>query len=536
MKLTYQPSPIDCLKDKLWRITNLYKIKTKQRGLIHLTPNISQKIMYRDCYNMSPYRYIVAKTRQLGVSTWWLLWWLDDTIFTPNTITGILAHKWDSLVLLWDIIETAYNSMPEGYKPRLGTESKKALQFSDINSKIFISLDIRSAGIHNLHISEWCFCDSFKVRATLGACSKLTNITGESTGNGIGNDGYVTYYEAKRKENGFKARFLPWFIEPEYQLPLLGIEPKQIMDNLKPDESKLKNIMLKDYGLELKPEQIFYRREMVKRLKQDYPPNYPEIEEDCFMSTGEHFFKLKKMMALLNELREYKKDNKFFDVSDDYICFEKPIKHDIYVAGADTSEGMHDYCTLKIINVSKRREAFKFRARCGVQRFYQVCDLWGRTYFNALLAVESNNTGHAVLLGLNDICNYPNIYWQKQDTRIIVKSNAEKKPKIGWQTTGKSRELMLQDLRQGIEGDELQDENNFMPEYTIYDEDFLLETLTFINNNGKFESEDGKFDDEIIAEAICFQMYKNNRRYTAELGGKESVDILVGDKRESSKL
>ena len=524
-----------CYGDKLWRLQNLYKIKDKSKKLTNLRFNRVQDLMIQDIKAQIPLRYFIVKYRQGGVSTFWLLWWLDETIFTPNTTTGILAHKWDSLEHLWNIIETAYKYMPEGIRPHVSEESAKKLYFDEVESRIFLSLSIRSTVIHNLHISEWCLCKDDEVRATLGAISPQTNVTGESTGNGVGNDGYLTYQDAKAGENEYRSRFVPWFIQEEYRLPLCDMTPESIMDNLSSEEKKLQELMRKDYCLTLAPEQVLFRRQAMKRLKGMYPQEYPETEDDAFMAAGDRYFSTRKAIVLVKEIWDYLRANKWPEQGDDYICFETPQSNDIYVAGADTAEGLGDNSVLKIINVTKRREAFVYRAKCGVNKFSLVCAMWCRRFNNAHLGIELNNTGHAVVLGVTMIHRYTNLHKEDNKTRIFEKLSDKREIKYGWRTTEKSRAFMISDLKFAIEGEEDEDENNFAPEFTIYDEWLLKEALTFINNNGKYEAEEGQHDDDIFATAIAYQMYRKYRRYnTVKLAGG-NIGITIGEQSEASQ-
>ena len=515
------------LANKRWRMENLYKIKDKNKRLVKCKFNKIQNLIYEDIKDQTPIRHFSLKSRQTGLSTFWLIWHLDECIFHNNTSSAILAHKWESLHYLWEIIRLAFYSMPNQIKPILGEETARSFYFKKIESRIFISLSIRGASLHNLHVSEWAFCQDSEIQATLGACSPYTNISGETTGNGIANDAYLTYQDSKTKDNEYISHFIAWFLADEYRLPLQGISPKYIMRNLNKEEKKLQDIMQKDYNLELKPEQVLFRRQKKKALKSLFLQEFPEQDVDAFITSGSYFFDIKKWMALLEEVKEWLRGESYYKKDNEYICFEKPIKGDIYVAGADTSEGVTDSSVLKIINVTKRREAFVFRSRCGVKRFYKECDNWGRFYNNALLAVEDNNTGHAVLLGLEDITRYPNLYKEKKITRV-GKGSSKIKVKLGWHTDKTSRVVMLNDLKYGIEEDEDIDVDNFSPEFTVFDEMVIKEVLTFIKKNDKYEAEEGKHDDDIFATAIAFQMYLKMRHRVNLKSG-----LLVGKERES---
>lgn len=526
-------SPTNKIVDKLWRLQNLYKIKTKSKKLTNLRFNRAQEMILADIQNQRPIRHFSGKSRQEGVSTLWLLWWLDDTAFHRNINTGILSHKWESLRHLWSIVKIAYKHMPENVRPILGEDNAHALYFKELESRIFISLSIRSAGIHNLHISEWCWCKDDEIKATMGATSPETNISGESTGNGIENDGYTTYMEARAKDNEFKALFLPWFIQQEYRLPTQGVPEAKILNNLSPEEQRLASNMKANYGLIMDAQQVLWRRATKKKLKEMFPQEYPESESDMFLLSGEFFFNRKKIIALLDDLKEYRRTNPIYKTTNFGEYYEPPNRMDTFIAAADTAEGARDKNVLKIINLTKKRESYTFRARCGIKQFYMECAERCREFNNAFLSVELNNTGHAVITGICDVCGYYNLFKEEQTERILQKKSGKQKINYGWRTTDITRTKMLWDLKYAIEENDDIDTLLFNPLFTIYDENLLREALTFTLNNGKYEARAGNFDDDIIATAICTQLFINSAPLLSSEKRGANAGIRIHQKSET---
>ena len=62
--------------DPIWRLNNLYKIKTKQSQIATFNQNLVQKKL-----NHPAKRKIVLKARQFGISTGEILRMFDNTIF-----------------------------------------------------------------------------------------------------------------------------------------------------------------------------------------------------------------------------------------------------------------------------------------------------------------------------------------------------------------------------------------------------------------------------------------------------------------------
>lgn len=483
------------IESKWWRLTNLYKIRTKNREVAKFKPNDLQKKILLDVYGQKPIKHYTIKTRQVGLSTLWLLYWLDDTIFNHGTITGVLAHKWESLASLWSILRIALNNMPSSLKPKLKDDSKTKMSFTN-NSEIFVSLSIRSTAVHNLHISEWCFCDNDAIWASLGACSKLTNITGESTGNGMGNDGYMTWMDAKEGKNEYKTRFIPWYDHAEYSIP---VDPA--MRPFVPDP--------RERSFNLSQSQINFRRTKLAQLKTSFFIEYPETEEDAFSQSGAMFFNSKKIVSLVRDARAMDNESPPLEQGDYWTIWERPQQGHRYAMGADTSEGLdQDFSAFKILCLDCRQEAMAYRGHVGIDTFYRDLDKYGRMYNNALLGVERNNHGHAVLLGLVENCHYPHLYKEVREQPIVQNiSKPRPEPKYGWQTTNISKPLMLDHLKLAIEGESEEDENTFQPDYVVRDIQFLSECLTIERDGVKLGAAAGKHDDTVIAAAIAYQMY-----------------------------
>jgi hypothetical protein len=498
------------MPDKLWRMENLYKVRTKpdkngQTKIIPFKFNFIQKILAKKALLKNIIRHFTLKARQEGVSTFWLIWWMDDAMFNDNMNIGVLAHKWDSLETLMGIMRDVYNNMDERFKPLDAEITGTQIRFPSKKSKIFISLEIRTATLSALHVSEWCHCMPERIKSSMGATSQNTPITGESTGNGTGDDGYVTYQQAKQGINGYDHSFFPLFIQQEYRIELNGIDRDYIMNNLKKEERRILKVAKQDWDIDITAEQILWYRQQKSIYKDMMQQEHPSDDEEAFIKSGHSYFDGRKIMALMKEATEYEKEHGFAETEDDYIMFHKPERYHIYALGADPADGGNP-STFKIIDVTDRKEVFKFRARCGLDYYYKMIDKYGRLYNDALSGIEDNNHGHAVLLGLKEVCNYPNLYRRVQSTRLKIDS--KKKVKLGWHTGEGTRDLMLDQLRFAVEGDSQEDVDHFMPEYTIYDIEFLRECLTFIEIHGKYQAGEEYTDDLIFASGIGYQMYK----------------------------
>ena len=525
------------LNDPLWRVQNLYLIRSKDRTLQRLKfNNVQNRIVGVISDRLSkglPIRHYDLKFRQGGISTFWVLFYLDNTIFTPNTISVIQSVTQESNKHIWDIARLAYETMPTALRPRSNQDSATTLAFDETKSKIMVTLKVLSTTLHNLHLSEYPLCDSKDIEQTLAAVPPGANVTLEGVSNGMNHA-----YDKWQGTDNYTRLFHPWFLQEEYRIESLN--PVKWTE----DELKLKSYAMREYQAELTDDQILFRRDKQNDLKQLFDQEMAESPETCFISSGNAYFNNKKIKILKEEAKEHqrlyppKRSGDWHEVNDmgtGWEMWEEPALHHIYAAGADVAEGVDgDYSVLSIFCVTCRKQAFRYRARVNVSHFYKVCDEWGRKYNNALLAPEMNNHGHAIILGLREDCRYPNLFYHESN-RIppITGKHTEAPRKFGWDTKEDSKKTMLDQIQYALEGEFLADESNFEPAFTVLDTWFLSECFTFINNEGKLEAASGKHDDLVMAWAIAYQMF---RRLGSRSKTFQEGSITFGPKLDSSSL
>lgn len=525
-------------RDKLWRLQHLYWIKDKNRRRVKLRFNPAQQRIINKLLPFwvsgRPVRHFDLKARQVGASTLYSIIELDDTVFHRNTNSGIIAQQRSSLNHIWEIVRFAHAGMSSSIRPSLLQDSARVLSFKGLNSKIFVDLKVLSTNLNNLHISEYPLCNEKVIEQTIAACPPKANITIEGVAEGM-NHAYNKYQEMKGQG---LTLFHPWFLQPEYRLPTLGFKVKRTAEEL-----ELNKLAELEYGITLDDEQIMYRRQAKVDFKELFPALMSEDDRSCFLSSGNPFFSAPKMDALLRELKLHKVDN-LAEVGDAWEMWERPVKGHRYAAGADVAEGLdaggdqllggRDYSVLGIICVTCKQQAFRYRARVGVDKFYRDCNQWGLEYGQALLGVELNNHGHAVVMGLREL-RYPSLYCEGADETALLRSRRVKKEvTYGWLTNAGNKAAMLEQFRQAIEGKFEDDAVNFVPEITVLDEEFLREAFTFRNKGGKLGSDAGHHDDTIMAWAIAYQMYLRVRANSAVIS--DPASWKVGDELEASKL
>src|SRR3990167_8890983 len=132
------------LKDKMWRINNLYKIRNKKGELIKFKLNRAQSHYHENKW----FRNLILKSRQLGFTTYESIDSLDDTLFTPNFDALMIAHNLEAGESIFTKkISFAWDKLPDTLKAlwRVDNKTSKTLKF-DFGEKGFSSLAVDTSG------------------------------------------------------------------------------------------------------------------------------------------------------------------------------------------------------------------------------------------------------------------------------------------------------------------------------------------------------------------------------------------------------
>src|SRR5215475_2742114 len=85
------------LKDRRWRLSNLYRIIDKDGRKIPFRPNWAQLALLDDIHNQN----CILKARQLGFTTFIQLYMLDACLFNSNRRAGTIAHRLDDAKVIF---------------------------------------------------------------------------------------------------------------------------------------------------------------------------------------------------------------------------------------------------------------------------------------------------------------------------------------------------------------------------------------------------------------------------------------------------
>lgn len=143
------------MSSKLWRLNNLYYVINKQGEKVLFQMNAAQHIVYA-ASRVHP-RLLILKSRQQGISTFWLVCYFDDALFIPNLSIGLMAQGTDEAATLLERTKILWDNLHPRIKwlRRLELDKDNLKEYSFQNrSKIFIRVSFRSTTLQRLHVSE----------------------------------------------------------------------------------------------------------------------------------------------------------------------------------------------------------------------------------------------------------------------------------------------------------------------------------------------------------------------------------------------
>jgi len=496
--LRVHPKDAETIWNRKWRLQHLYPIRTEDRKLRYL--NMSERPIQEALFAKAEerghrgIRIINVKARKLGVTTFWSLYYLDDTLWTPNTTSCILAHTESDVRKLFQIVKTAYRNAPDAvklasgkiwYKPTAKYDNVNELVFDGINSKIYVALQSRGETNNNLHVSEAAHIpdDEERMAATMESVPNRefgSNITVESTANGIGGWFHDSWYDAEAKMSQFEPVFFPWFSVPKNRVtPPADFYPTK-------EEEHLIAKVAERYGVTLEPSQVFWWRQKKVERKRLMNQEHPTFPDDAFLSSGMMVFEEQavKDIQVKEPLRT---------IQDGTRIWAEPKAGRRYIVSGDPAEGVGgDRSVAEVIDAVTLDQVAEFASdSIKPTEFAELLARLGKMYNMAIVAPERNNHGHTVIERLKAI--YPRVFAMYS----FDERRNKKTKKLGWLTNGHTRDLMLNELV------DLVDDGTFVPNSAI----LKSEMLTFITNpDGKREAKTGCHDDTIMATAIAVKI------------------------------
>lgn len=281
---------IECKK---WRMNNLYRIIDRNSNSIPFKLNWVQEHVLEHIHT----RNLILKARQLGMSTFAVLYLLDEVLFNRNLGSGIVSYSLEHAQHIFKrIIGHAIDTFPRKLAPLVGINQRSARELLLSNgSTIRVDTTLRGGSYPLILVSEFgktCARNPLKaeevITGTLQAVPANGRVIIESTGEG--NEGHFAdmVTSAARHQNqdlsdlDYKLFFYPWYQELSY-----------VLDGNIPSETQTTEYFSKierDQGVTLSKEQknwyIKQRTILGDKIGQEFPSTIGE----AFLSSSDAFY------------------------------------------------------------------------------------------------------------------------------------------------------------------------------------------------------------------------------------------------------
>ena len=226
------------LTNPFLRLNSLYKIKDKEGNKIPFRLNWAQMELYSNMH----YYNVILKARQLGFTTFAMIYFLDQCLFNPNHSAGVIAHQREAAEDLFrNKIRFAYDELPPWIKGRIPAKSDSArvLEFAN-GSSISVGTSLRSGSFQKLLISEYgktSVREPEKAREIKSGALNTVHVGQqifiESTAEGQGGEFYELCQRAMQNTGELtpmdpKFFFFPWYRDNGYSIDAdVSIDQKQ---------------------------------------------------------------------------------------------------------------------------------------------------------------------------------------------------------------------------------------------------------------------------------------------------------------------
>jgi hypothetical protein len=426
-------------------------------------------------------RNIILKARQMGITTWIAARFFLRTITHPGTLTLQVAHTREAAEAIFRVVQRMWEGLPENLREgrlRRGRANVGQMTFPLMDSEFRVGSASdenvgRGMSLQNLHCSEvsrWPGDASATLAGLRAALAPEGELVLESTPNGA----YGAFYEewmagvddAVGSGGALVRHFLPWWMEPEY------VGPQVPGTAMTAEECALV------VRHQLMPEQIGFRRS----LEHSYGPlrsqEFAEDAETCFRATGACCFDVAAIERRLTELPLPVERR----CGGALLVWLPPQAGRQYVVGVDTAGGGDDgdFAAVQVVELRTGLQCAELQQKLRPSELARVAAELAHEYGGALLAVERNNHGAAVLAYLESRERYTRLYRQAGLP--------------GWLTTSASKPEMVARLGVLLEQ---------KPECFL-SRRLLAECRTFVaGERGRTGAAGGAHDDLVMAMAVA---------------------------------
>mgnify|MGYP003110985263 FL=1 len=446
---------VRCGKDPNYFINNYARIPHPEKGLIPFKTYDFQTDLLED---FNDYRFsVILKARQLGISTivaayvaWLMLFHRDKNILVVATKLNTAANLVKKVKMMikhmpkWLLISEISIDNRNSFELTNGSQVKASSTSGDAGRSEALSLLVIDEAAHIENLKE-LWTGLYPTISTGGRCIAL------STPNGVGDWFHETYIKAESGQNEFHAVNLPWQVHPDRDHEWFEVETKNMSR---------------------------------RQIAQEYECNFNTSGDTVIY--GEDITKLKA------KIKEPKYRTGF---DRNFWIWEEFQPEGTYLLVADVARGDgKDSSVFHIFKLETMEIIAEYQGKVTPDVFTNIVNDAGKEYGNAMVVVENNTVGFAVLEKLKEKA-YPNLYHSIKSTHEYidqVTAESHSSSVAGFTTSLKTRPLIIAKFEEFIRNKLL----------TIYSKRLVNELDTFIWRNGRAEAQRGYNDDLIMACAI----------------------------------
>ncbi len=479
------------------------RIRTKEGEIKPLVLNAAQRVLHEAAAKQRAktgyVRAVVLKARQQGLSTYigGRLYWLTSQRKARKTL--VIAHLSDSTRALFDMTKRYHDQVPDLLRPATSYSSRRELTFSALDSSYVVATaGSEAAGrgetLQYVHASELAFWPPHNAATTWNGLMQAvplvpdTEVYVESTANGVTGLFYQQWQAAVSGESGFIPVFIPWFMTPDYALPIVPDDFER-----SPEECDL----ALRYGLT--DNQLLWRRRKIAQNGLDlFRQEYPAEPDEAFLTTGRPVFNPEIVQAMARDAMKREPiarlalDGTSWNANQrgELLVYLEHDPKERYYIGADVGLGVRngDWSVAQVLD-SKKRQAATWRARVDPDYFATVLYHLGHYYNTARLIVERNNHGILTCTRLGKDMAYPDFFTEQ----VVDDLTKEVTTKLGFYTSVKTKPLVIDQLRASLRDNDIE----------LYDRTTIAEMQTYVvNESGQMGADGGCHDDTVTALAL----------------------------------
>ena len=454
----------------------MLRIRTREGELRRLVANPAQRAFEERCGRQN----IVLKARQMGITTWVSARFFLRTITRPGTLTLQVAHTREAAESIFATVRRMWEGLPQDLREgalRLSRANMGQMVFGEIDSEFRISSAAelnagRGLSVQNLHCSEvsrWPGDAAMTLAGLRAALAPKGELVLESTPNGAYGAFYDEWCSATddaRAENTMVRHFFPWWMEPAY---LSAAVERAAMTA---EECEL----MVRHGLSAT--QIGFRRGLQRTYGVLRAQEFAEEPESCFRTSGTCCFDINALDTRLNEAPEPVQRRRGGALQ----IWLRPMTGRDYCVAVDSAGGGEDgdFAAVQVVELGTGLQCAELRERLRPEELARVSAELAREYGGALIAVERNNHGAAVLAYIETRERYTRLYRQHSEA--------------GWLTTAASKPDIIARLQVLL----TETPERFMSAR------LLAECRTFVaDERGRTAAAAGSHDDLVMAMAIA---------------------------------